>query len=799
MKGMASSKEPAFASRRFQILGAFATLFLCVLIVRLYVLQIQQGAEYRKRSESNFVQERRISHSRGLIYDRTGKVLADNRPSHDVYVTAAFLPDSTRSLRRLLLPLGATREEINALDEKILAAIDAPDDRVFVGGDASRSDCHQALTAISRHDLRGVHVVWRSSDDVDGCRIQIRAREFPSRTAVFRHLQELLEISDDEWSGALKRMRSHARGLGRFKSTLLLEDVGFEGYARVKAAASLGELPGIDVFDSQRRRYLGGTRAAHVLGFMNELSQAELAEKKDEGYRLGDLVGRRGLEAAFEDTLRGTDGVRKVVVDAKGRDRGSAWADQLLGEDRTIAPESGASLVLTIDEKLQQVAEEAFLGKAGSVVAIDPRTGFVLALASFPAFDPNRMTGRQSGTAWGIYRKDPLKPLTNKAIQDHYAPGSTFKAITALAGLEHDHIHRHSRKVCPGYFRLGRATWRCYNRGGHGSIALIDALKRSCDTYFYSLGYEMGPDKLAETSREFGFGTRSGIGIDREIPGIMPDRAYYVKHFGAYTPGLVVNSSIGQGDVTATPLQLAMAYSAIANGGRLLQPRVVRAIVEEDGTVRDEFGADLRWPINVSDEDLAAVRESLSHVTEKGGTAYGLQWRRDMPEVAKWVRDGSVVIGGKTGTAQVARLPKHIAHIDPEDMEYELRDHAWFVGFAPAEDPEIVVAAMTEHGGFGGSMSAPVVAKIMHAWFTDRKDAAPLLGAATPALEIESLLRSLDAEEEAHRTEQSEETVVGTESESEEGAQAAAEETSSNVDNEERGEPEQSEGANGER
>jgi penicillin-binding protein 2 len=214
-----------------------------------------------------------------------------------------------------------------------------------------------------------------------------------------------------------------------------------------------------------------------------------------------------------------------------------------------------------------------------------------------------------------------------------------------------------------------------------------------------------------------GFGSRTGIGIDREIPGIMPDRQYYVDRRGYYAPGFVVNNSIGQGDVAVTSLQLAMAYAVIANGGTLYQPQVVREIVDLDGKTVKENLPKIRYELEADVHHLELVREALSHVTEPGGTASGLHWRRDQPEVSEWVRKSGIKIGGKTGTAQVVRLAKNIAHIRPEDEEYMRRDHAWFVGMAPALDPEVVVVTMTEHGGFGGSASAPVVARVIKAYY----------------------------------------------------------------------------------
>lgn len=735
MTSLESSMEPAFGGRRFTTMGIFVTLAFSVLCGRLWYLQITRGDEFRQKSTSNFVQEHRVAHARGLIYDQARRPLVDNRPSHDVMMTVAFLPDSERSLRIIALDLGLGDEELVEVDRRLLAAVNAEGSGVVDLVERASADvCRDVEQRSRERDVPGVIVDWLSAADEDGCRVSLVARDFPSRAAVFARLRAMVGISEEEMAPLVTRAMSKSRGLGRFKPTLLLEDIDFDAYARIRAAISLGELPGISLVESQRRRYLQRERAAHVLGFMNEMTPEEFKRLRDKGYRLGDYIGRRGIEETFEDVLRGEDGIRRVVVDAKGREQGDAAAAALLGDSRKVLPKPGHSLVLSLDAEMQRAAEEGFLGRAGSVVAIDPHTGFILAMASFPAYDPNLVTGPKSRPVVRELDQNEYKPWTNKAIQDHYAPGSTFKAITAVAALRAGLIDENSVRACPGYFRLGRSTWRCYNRGGHGPIALVKALQYSCDSYFYSLGYEMGPDKHAEVGRLFGFGSLTGIGIDREIPGIMPDRQYYIDRVGYYAPGFVVNNSIGQGDVTVTPLQLAVAYAAIANGGTVYQPQLVRQIVDVEGELIEHKEPIVRARLEADAHHLELVRESLSHVTDPGGTASGLLWRRDQPEVSEWLRTSGIKIGGKTGTAQVVRLPKHIAHLKPEEVDYWQRDHAWFVGLAPAHEPEIVVVAMTEHGGFGGSTSAPVVARVIKAYwdhvrgqgfYADRVDKEP--------------------------------------------------------------------------
>lgn len=713
---MKKAFEPAFDARRVAVATILIGVFFFGLIVRLYVLQIVKGEEYVAKGQSNFVQERRIAHARGIVTDQAGRVLVDNRPSHDVYMTVAFLPDSTRTLTKLLAPAKPSKAEIAEIDKLVLSKIDEPHDLMTLKDGLDVVSCGEIEAYADKEELRGVLV----ENSIDGtCSVTAHARDFPSRAAVFRRARELVGLSAEEMKERVDSALNKSRGLGKFKPTLLLEDIGFDAYARLEAAASLGDLPGIEVVDSQKRRYRHKTLASHVLGYMNEINPKEMEQKKLEGYFLGDMAGRRGIEASHEVELRGKDGIEPVVVDAKGRNKGQRFAEELLGPDRISAPIAGQSLVLSIDEDMQRAAEDSFQGLAGSVVAMEVNTGFILAMASFPAYDPNQVTGPWSKEYSKLLTADPLRPWNNKAIQEHYAPGSTFKAITAAAGLRNKLIDEDSKRACPGFFRLGRSTWRCYNRGGHGPIALVRALQYSCDSYFYSLGFDLGPDRLAEGARLFGFGSRTGLDLDRETPGIMPDRAYYVRRFGAYTPGLVVNNSIGQGDVTVTSLQLAVAYAAIANGGTVYKPQLVREVRDADGGTVALHDPIVAAEVGLDKNTLALIKEALAHVTDPGGTASGLMWKKDkFAEMSQWLRESGVTIVGKTGTAQVVKLRKDVAHLEVKDTDYLQRDHAWFVGFAPYDNPEVVVVTMTEHGGFGGSTSGPVTAEVLHSYFT---------------------------------------------------------------------------------
>lgn len=702
-----------FSDKRFFGATLVPMVVFGAIILRLFYLQVIRGEVYLARSQSNFIQERPISHSRGLILDQTGRTLADNRSAHDVYVTFALLPDARKVLTQINPWLKLDNKALRVLDKQILSAQANNDANPIALATLNKpKTCEQFRIFLEDDPIQGLYL--QNSDET--CRIHVVATEFSSKKAALVKLGELLDLEADEFDVVLNAAFKKADGLGQYKPVLFLSDISFEAYARVASVVSLGALPGVAIFDSVKRRYINAKMASHVLGYVNEISAEEI-KRRQSNYRPGQRVGRKGLELVYEKDLRGEDGVERYVVDAKGRRFGPEWESLLLSKGRVDDPVPGNTIKLSLDADLQEAAERTFTGQAGSVVALEVGTGYVLALASFPNYDGNEIIGRHNRKLLQSMLKDPLKPWINKAVQEHYAPGSTFKAVTAVAGFEHRILTPQTRHNCTGTFHLGRASWRCFKREGHGNIEVVSALKTSCDMFFYTVGYDLGPDRLAQTARLLGFGRKTGIDIDTEIPGIIPDRAYYQKRLGYYAPGFVINSSIGQGDVTTTPIQLAVAYDAILNGGTIYKPQLVREVLDPSGQKIGEHLPKVVAQLTESEANLKLVKEGLAYVMQPGGTAYGLQYRQDLPDLAKWLRESGVTIGGKTGTAQVVRLSKSIKHLDPTKVAYAERDHAWFVGFAPLEKPEIVIVAMTEHGGFGGSASAPVVAEMVKVWY----------------------------------------------------------------------------------
>jgi penicillin-binding protein 2 len=453
------------------------------------------------------------------------------------------------------------------------------------------------------------------------------------------------------------------------------------------------------------RTYRFGAMAAHLLGYVNELSGQELEEKRELGYRLGDSIGRRGVEKTFEGELRGTDGRQTIVVDSKGRSQSSELALQLARDAGVdVTPRPGNRVVLSIDLDLQLAAEKAFLSQtAGAVVVLEAATGRVLALTSTPSFDPNKLAGYfDPAEKKRLDDMGKLRPWRFRAIQDHFAPGSTFKVVTALAAHQHQITKLGEVVHCPGAYRLGNTRFRCWKDAGHGGVDLVHSISKSCDVYYYTMGARLGLDPIADMGKALGFGSATGIDLAGESNGIMPTKAWYNKYLPPYTLGAAVNASIGQGAVTVTPMQLAVSYAAIANGGTVFEPQIALRIESYDGRGVREIAPKIRRKLDLPPDALAAVREGLRRVVnDAGGTAY----RRRLPELE---------VSGKTGTAQVAALGKK--RIKASELPFHLRDHAWFAAFAPSSAPEIVVVVFAEHGGGGSAAAAPIAMEVIKAW-----------------------------------------------------------------------------------
>jgi penicillin-binding protein 2 len=495
-------------------------------------------------------------------------------------------------------------------------------------------------------------------------------------------------------------------GKRKLQQTLLEVDVDRDVVAALETHAA--ELPGIDVVPTPVRYYPYGQVGAHLLGYMREIDAEGLARYDSENYRAGDRMGAVGVERRWESYLRGQRGWQKVVRGQNRRAQRTGLGERYLEEPRRLEPIPGRDISLTIDIELQKAISREMRGQlAGAVVVVDVRTGRLLAALSKPGFDPNILSGEEGKEAirdtFRRLSRDPLKPLLDKTTSAVYPPGSTYKPFSALAALADGLIDPNAEVDCKGGYEFGRRYFRC--TGVHGKVNLHEAIVQSCNTYFYALGELIHIDQLAKVGMDFGFGAKTGIGINPEARGRMPTRAWYARRYkgDGFRGGFTLLAAIGQGATTVTVLQLALAYAALANDGTLYQPQVVRSIETSSGTTVQEFPPRVRSIIDVDPAQLALIKSALHGVVEdRQGTAYTSE------------SVGDVEVAGKTGTAQVSHVTPR--SVDPKRVWYFNRDHAWFAGYAPAKAPEIAIVVLIEHGGGGGKNAAPVAMRVVDAW-----------------------------------------------------------------------------------
>ena len=451
------------------------------------------------------------------------------------------------------------------------------------------------------------------------------------------------------------------------------------------------ELPGVSIRTTPRRGYPLGPVLAHVLGYVGEVNGNDI--ERDAHYRPGDLAGKAGLERVWERYLRGINGGQQVEVDAVGREL------RVLHEVKEIP---GNTLVLTLDLDLQQAAESALGDRVGSIVALDPRNGEVLAMASRPSFDPNAFTAGIRSQDWRELLDHPRHPLNHRAVQGQYPPGSTFKIIVALAALEEGIINPFNRIHCGGGVQFGNHYFRCWRKGGHGAMNVHDALVHSCDTFFYQVGQRIGIDTIARYSRAFGLGMPTGIALEHEKGGIIPDSAWKRKRFGEpWYAGETLSAAIGQGYITTTPLQMAEVIATLATGVRY-RPRLVQRVETSESDLIEEFAPEETGRLKVRETALQQVRAALADVVNRG--------------TGKNAKLPDIIVSGKTGTSQVVKLGRE--RVKAHQLPWQERDHAWFVAYAPAEDPVIAVATLVEHAeGGGGAVAAPITHDVLQAFF----------------------------------------------------------------------------------
>ncbi len=481
-----------------------------------------------------------------------------------------------------------------------------------------------------------------------------------------------------------------SKGVSAYKPILLKQDIGRNALATIEAHKH--DLPGIAVNVKLRRHYLNVQDAAHLIGYLSEISPDELAAKIYPGRRRGDFIGKYGAEKAYENYLRGTRGGRQVEVNANGR---------VVRVLKTVNAKPGQNVYLTIDHVLQKKAESLLRGVAGAAVAMDPGSGRILALASSPSFDQNFFASGMSHEQWDSLISNPFRPMENKAIQGEYPPGSTYKIITALAGLEEGVIDEDTEVFCPGYYRFGNRTFRCWKKGGHGRVKILKAITESCDVYFYKVGELLGVDRLAWYAKASGLGSPTGINLDKEAKGLIPTAAWKKRRTGVpWQKGETLSIAIGQGFNLATPLQMVGLTAAIANGGTRYRPMILEAIKSPDGRIIHQSQPEVIGKVPISERTLELVRTGLwAVVNSDHGTARGS-------------RLADIEISGKTGTSQVIGRKKDDTRSE-EDRPAHLRAHAWFVAYAPSQNPVIAVAVLVEHGEHGSSAAAPVARELI--------------------------------------------------------------------------------------
>jgi penicillin-binding protein 2 len=545
-------------------------------------------------------------------------------------------------------------------------------------------------------------------------------------------------LSDEDFAQVVELMGLDEEETNRFRAKLaevparrrthqiqMFTEIDRDQLAALETHAN--DLPGVDVLAVPVREYPHGNLGAHAVGYLNEVSQEDLEHLAGQSYGSGDRIGRAGVEREWESYLRGRDGYRRVLVDARGTVMDRTREDRAREERREAVP--GRDITLTLDMELMRAVDRAFRGHpSGAAVVVDVRTGRLRALYSKPSYDLNEMSGRLSTERYAELSDDPFRPLIDKTLYESYFPGSTFKPITALAALEDGVFDPATRVECPGFYEIGNERKRCTS--AHGEVDMRRAIVASCNVYFWTMAQEVGLERLNRFGHDFGFGERTGVGINSEATGFLPSREWYAEHFGRFRVGYTLDAAIGQGNTRATLTQLAMAYAAIANGGTLYVPQLVEKVSSPDGEVIEVFEPRVRRRVNVSREHLTYVIDGLyGVVNDPNGTAYDAR-----------IEDG-VPVAGKTGTAQVARRAPRRGE-DPRRAWYFNRDHAWFAGFAPAGDPEVAVVVLIEHGGGGGKYAAPIATQILQDYLGAR-DAAPTTAASTPSRETTVLARGV--------------------------------------------------------
>jgi penicillin-binding protein 2 len=467
-----------------------------------------------------------------------------------------------------------------------------------------------------------------------------------------------------------------------FRPVVVKSDVSLSDVAALEARHL--ELPAVSVDVVPLRSYPLAAAAAHALGRVGEISERQLQLPEYEGLGPGALVGQAGLESQYNRRLMGTDGFRRVIVNSRGLE---------VAEAERQAPVDGPPLTLTLDSRLQAAMDKAFAGRAGSAVALDPRTGEILAMTSTPAYDPNEFTTGIEPALWARLTSDAATPLVNRVIQGQYSPGSTFKLVIATAALEEGVITPSTTVYCPGYLSVYNTVFRCHKAAGHGVMDVHKALTLSCNVFFYQTGIRLEIGRIAAWAKRLGLGAPTGVDLPHELGGLVPSPEWKMRLFKTpWYGGETVSVAIGQGQVGATPLQMARLAAAFANGGKLVRPHLVK-------WVEGEAAAMAPAEIGIKPATLEVIKSGMKAVVEEG-----TGWRARLPGIA---------VAGKTGSAQVVAKSR----LEKTPTAFAMLPHGWFLAFAPADAPRIALAVLVEHGRSGGEGAAPVAHDILAAFF----------------------------------------------------------------------------------
>ena len=664
---------------RYNIITIIVYLIGILLLLQLFNLQIVHGQEYRETSNTKLTRESILKADRGSIRDSSGTLFAGAEAQYSV----------------VLYKTKVNNENLNNTILNVLNVLSTNGDSYV---DNFLIDINPYRFKLSEEESQKK---WKKANNID---------EDATAEEAFNYFKNKYEIKTDNVEDARKimaiRYEISYKGYSNTKSIEIAENISEKSMLELNEKNS--EFAGVEIVSEPVRVYPLGKTASHIIGRIGQIEESEL-EGNEYIYDQNDIIGKAGIEYTFEKYLKGTDGIKQIDMDVDGTTTGEYISKEAV---------SGSDIILTIDSKLQAVTEEALknniekiasggFGKsypadAGAAVVMNVKTGEVLAMASYPDYDPSSFVNGIDTETWNYYINGDTKPLENKAISAMYSPGSTFKMATAIAGLQEGKITTTETIRDTGVYKKYNSSWKCWNTSGHGRIAVSDAIKKSCNYFFYELGDRLVIDTLAKYAYYLGLGHKTGIELKGEISGVLASNKIAEQENRVWNPGETISAAIGQSYNTFTPIQMAKYVSMIANRGKKLDVTIVKSVVNSDGSEvsRDEYENEIHQKLGLENDDseemtfdeknIDAILEGMRGVTsESGGTAYSI------------FQGFNIEVGGKTGSAQTGVKDK---------------TNAWFVGFAPFDDPEIAIVVFVRNGGHG-NYTAEVARDVIAQYF----------------------------------------------------------------------------------